>query len=269
MKKYTKFTIFIALILTICSFFCNAKPFSKHEKHAKADVVPSELELQEYQKLEHGIPTSIPSTESNDEYFEKTDTIPSENYTVVIDAGHGGPDPGSIGYKTKVYEASLNLKISKMLEEKLKSSKINVVMTRETDAALAEGRGRAFKKRDMEMRKDIIKDVRPNMVISIHQNSYTSHNLRGAQVFYDKSSDISKQIADLIQKEFQNSLPNANKSISPGDYYMLKCTAAPSVIVECGFLSNADEEALLLSEAYQQKIVDAIYLGIINFLQTK
>ena len=89
-----------------------------------------------------------------------------------------------------------------MLKEKLEDAGINVILTRSTDSALAEGRGKSFKKRDMELRKEIIKKVRPNMVISLHQNSFTNHTLRGAQVFYDKTSEISKQIADMIQKEF-------------------------------------------------------------------
>ena len=142
-------------------------------------------------------------------------------------------------------------------------------MTRSSSEALAEGRGKAFKKRDMEMRREIIKNTRPNMVVSIHQNSFTNHSLKGAQVFYDKTSEISKEIAGFIQKEFQSQLQNANKSISPGDYYMLKCTSAPSVIVECGFLSNAEEEQLLQTEEYQEKIINSIFLGIMNFLQIK
>ncbi len=197
------------------------------------------------------------------------DTVPSRNYTVVIDPGHGGTDPGSIGYKTKVKEAELNLKLSKMLQKKLEGAGINVVMTRENEKSLAEGAGKGYKKRDMELRKELIKKIRPNMVLSIHMNSYTKHNLRGAQVFYDKTSDISKQIAESIQEEFLKSLDHSNKCTSPGDYYMLKCSAAPSVIVECGFLSNEEEEKLLLNEAYQEKIVDAIYLGIVKFLQIK
>lgn len=200
---------------------------------------------------------------------EPVDTVPSRNYTVVIDPGHGGTDPGSIGYKTKVHEADINLKLSKMLKEKLDSAGINVVMTRETDASLAEGAGKLFKKRDMQLRKDLIKKIRPNMVISIHQNSYTNHSLRGAQVFYDKTSDISKQIADYIQGEFIENLDHGNKCTSPGDYFMLKCTSAPSVIVECGFLSNVEEEKLLQTDDYQEKIVDCIYMGIVKFLQIK
>lgn len=198
-----------------------------------------------------------------------TDTVPSRNYTVVIDPGHGGTDPGSIGYKTKVHEDELNLKMSKLLKSKLEDAGINVVMTRETDASLADGAGKAFKKRDMELRKDLIKKVRPNMVISLHQNSYTNHKLRGAQVFYDKTSDTSKQIAEYIQKQFLKNLEHSNKTTSPGDYFMLKCTTAPSVIVECGFLSNEEDEKLLLTDAYQEKIINCIYLGIVEFLQIK
>lgn len=205
--------------------------------------------------------------------FEKnliteTDTVPSRNYTVVIDAGHGGSDPGSIGYKTKVRESDLNLKLSKMLKNKLESAGINVVMTRTTDDSLVEGAGKKWKKKDMEKRKELIKQIRPNMVISIHQNSYTNHSLRGAQVFYDKTSDISRQIAESIQEEFKSSLDHGNKYASPGDYFMLKCTYAPSVIVECGFLSNEAEEKLLISPEYQEKITNCIYIGIIKFLQT-
>ena len=199
--------------------------------------------------------------------IKEVDTVPSHNYTVVIDAGHGGSDPGSIGYKTKIHEADLNLKLSKMLQEKLKASGINVVMTRTNEHALLEGSGKKWKQEDMRLRKELIKNVRPNMVISLHQNSYTNHSYRGAQVFYDKTSDISKEIADFIQTEFKKDLNKSIKATSPGDYFMLKCTYAPSVIVECGFLSNEEDEILLLSEDYQEKIINCIYKGIINFLQ--
>lgn len=200
---------------------------------------------------------------------KEVDTVPSHNYTVVVDAGHGGTDPGSIGYKTKVHEADLNLKLSKMLAEKLKSAGINVVMTRTDKNAMLEGSGKKWKQEDMQLRKQLIKEIRPNMVISLHQNSYTNHSFRGAQVFYDKTSDISKEIADFIQTEFKNTLDKSIKATSPGNYFMLKCTYAPSVIVECGFLSNAEDEKLLLNEDYQNKIVNCIYKGIINFLQKK
>lgn len=269
MKKITNFTVYLTFVFIFCGFFIfNLTPNSKSFGVFKPtqNILPLESELQEYQNLEHSVPTT---TENDTSFFEPTDTIPSRNYTVVIDPGHGNPDPGSIGYKTKVLESQLNLKLSKMLKDKLEDAGINVVLTRETENGLAEGRGKAFKKRDMEMRKEIIKKTRPNLVLSIHQNSYTNHTLKGAQVFYDKSSEISKQIAESIQQQFITHLENSNKCTSPGDYYMLKCSSAPSVIVECGFLSNAEEEQLLQTEEYQQKIVDALYYGIVNFLQTK
>lgn len=264
MKKITKIITFLTFVITFCTFFNMLTSCFN-----TAWCFPTELELKEYQELEHGLSTSVIYQKDDSFNISNTDTVPSKSYTVVLDAGHGGSDPGSIGYKTKVKEADLNLKLVKLLEKKLESSGINVVLTRTTDSALAEGRGKAFKKQDMANRKELIKSIRPNMVISLHQNSSTNHGFRGAQVFYDKTSEISKQIADLIQKEFNKTLDSGKKYTSPGDYYMLKCTSAPSVIVECGFLSNAEEEQLLLNENYQEKIINSIYLGIINFLQIK
>lgn len=194
-------------------------------------------------------------------------TPPSVGYTIVVDPGHGGIDPGSIGYKTKVKESELNLKFSLMLAEKLRAVGIRVIMTRTDDSSLASGlTGKAFKKEDMRLRKELINKLRPNMVISLHMNSYTNHVLRGAKVFYDKTSDISRGIAESIQSQFAENLEASNNVASVGDYYMLKCTESPSIICECGFLSNARDEQLLLDEKYQEKIVDCIFKGIINFL---
>lgn len=194
-------------------------------------------------------------------------TPPSVGYTIVVDPGHGGIDPGSIGYKTKVKESELNLKFSLMLAEKLRAVGIRVIMTRTDDSSLASGlTGKAFKKEDMRLRKEMINKLRPNMVVSVHMNSYTNHVLRGAKVFYDKTSEISRGIAESIQNQFAENLEASNNVASVGDYYMLKCTESPSIICECGFLSNARDEQLLLDEKYQEKIVNSIFVGIINFL---
>ncbi len=194
-------------------------------------------------------------------------TPPSIGYTIVVDPGHGGIDPGSIGYKTKVKESDLNLKLSQMLAEKLRSVGIRVIMTRTDNNSLATGtEGKSFKKEDMKLRKEMIDKIRPNMVISIHMNSFTNHVLRGAKVFYDKKSDISRGVAESIQEQFSQNLEASNNVASVGDYYMLKCTESPSIIVECGFLSNARDEQLLLNEKYQEKIANCVFVGIINFL---
>lgn len=196
----------------------------------------------------------------------QTDSPPSVGYTIVIDPGHGGIDPGSIGYKTKTRESDLNLKISLMLADKLRAVGVRVIMTRTDDNALAEGTGKEFKKKDMQLRKEMIDRIRPNMVISVHMNSYTNHILRGAKVFYDKTSEISRKIAESIQSQFAQNLEASNNVASVGDYYMLKCTQSPSIIAECGFLSNARDEQLLLDSSYQEKIVNCIFVGVLNFL---
>lgn len=190
----------------------------------------------------------------------------SLDFSVVIDAGHGGLDPGSIGYKTKVKESDVNLSVAKKLEEKLKVAGFRVVMTRQDENGLYGLSTKNYKKRDMQKRKEIIKEANPDMVISVHMNSYIRHNLRGAQVFYDKNSPVSESLALSIQDQFAAKLEKSDKGISIGDYYMLKCTDAPSVITECGFLSNEDDEKLLLSDSYQEKIAECIFIGVINFL---
>ena len=195
-----------------------------------------------------------------------TEDAPSMNYTIVIDAGHGFPDPGSIGRISKVKEAEINLKIANMLATKLQKLGIKIVMTRSGDNGLYGLYSTNYKKRDMAKRKEVIEQTKPNMVVSIHMNSFTNSKLRGAQVFYDKSSEISRNLALSIQTFFKDELPSSDKGVSVGDYFMLKCTTAPSVICECGFLSNSEDEALLLTESYQDKVATCIYKGILNFM---
>lgn len=194
---------------------------------------------------------------------------PSMGYTIVIDPGHGGLDPGSIGYKTRVRESDVNLAISKKLQIALSDAGMTVVMTRTTEEGLYGLSTNNYKKRDMAKRKEIIQQIRPNMVISVHMNSYIKHNLRGAQAFYDKNSEISKKLALAVQEQFAENLEESDKGVSVGDYYMLKCTQSPSIIAECGFLSNEEDEKLLLDPNYQDKIVSCIVAGVISFLNIK
>lgn len=196
----------------------------------------------------------------------ESSTDESLDFTVVVDAGHGGVDPGSIGYKTKVKESEVNLAVAKKLEEKLKKIGIRVIMTRPDEHGLYGLSTTNYKKRDMQKRREIIEETRPDIVVSVHMNSYVRHNLRGAQVFYDKSSPISETLALSIQDQFAGRLVKSDKGIAIGDYYMLKCTDSASVIAECGFLSNEEDEKLLISEEYQEKIADCIFVGIVNYL---
>ena len=194
---------------------------------------------------------------------------PNIGFTIVIDPGHGGLDPGSIGRVSKVKEAEINLSISNQLADLLKRVGISVVLTRTNENGLYGLYSTNYKKRDMAKRKEIIEKIKPNMVISVHMNSFTNTKLRGAQVFYDKTSSISRELALSIQQFFTAELPASDKGVSVGDYFMLKCTEAPSVICECGFLSNAEDEKLLLTPDYQFKVANCIYKGVVNFLNLK
>lgn len=179
------------------------------------------------------------------------------NRTVIIDAGHGGEDPGAIG-SSGAYEKDINLNIALKLQQFIEQSGGVVLMSRVDDAKM-EG----SKSNDMKLRKKLREDNDGDIFISIHLNSYPSESCKGAQTFY-ASDERSKVLAEKIQKNMVDILDESNTRIAKKltDVYLLKNVNIPSVIVECGFLSNSAEEKLLLDEEYQSKIAMAIYLGI-------
>ena len=184
--------------------------------------------------------------------------------TLVIDAGHGGMDPGKVGING-VLEKDINLKIATKLRDKLIGSGINVVMTRESDDGLYSDSDSGKKMADLKKRVDIINNSDAALLVSIHQNSFTSEDVTGAQVLYYSNSDLSKEIAKFVQDnmvaKLQDNKPRVEKE--NGSYYILKKTQIPAIIVECGFLSNYDEAERLASEEHQNEVVDAISEGII------
>ena len=186
---------------------------------------------------------------------------------IVLDAGHGGIDGGVSGVRSGIKESELNLKVVKKLEKYLIDAGMVVYLTRNSDAGLYGVANSSLKRKDMENRKKIIEKVKPNLVISIHMNNYSVSTRRGAQVFYNSDNDKSKVLAKSIQDNF-NSMPEATRecSVLAGDYYIIKCTCYPSVIAECGFLSNPEEEALLLTDSYQDSLAYNIFKGISTYL---
>ncbi len=200
-------------------------------------------------------------------YFTvKATNSPSLGYTIIIDPGHGGVDPGSVGRKTEVTESELNLKISLKLSDILKKSGFNVILTRKNADGLYGTYSAGYKKRDMTARKDIILKHKADAVISIHMNSFTTSTHRGAQVFYNTQNKESENLAKHIQSVFKSDLPESDKGTSIGDYYILKCTNIPTVLCECGYLSNPSDEALLVTEEYQEKVANSIYKGLVAYL---
>ena len=117
-------------------------------------------------------------------------------------------------------------------------------------------------------RCDLINDSKPLLTVSIHQNSYTSPEIKGAQVFYYTTSSESQKLAEIIQRTLveQADPENHRKEKANDSYYMLKRTSSPIVIVECGFLSNPEEAEKLSDEEYQQKMADAVCMGIFEYL---
>lgn len=186
---------------------------------------------------------------------------------VVLDAGHGGIDVGVSGVLTKVPESEINLKIVKKLERYLSDAGMIVVLTRSSDAGLYGLATQNRKKKDMQKRKEIIENAKPNLVVSIHLNEYSVSSRRGAQVFYKPNDGNGKKLALSVQSSF-NSMEEAVRSCSAltGDYYILNCSEYPSIIAECGFLSSPEDEALLITDEYQDAIAYAIFKGIVEYL---
>ena len=193
--------------------------------------------------------------------------IVSNKFKIVLDAGHGGIDSGAIGIRTGAKESEINLEIVKKLEKKLLSAGINVLLTRNSQAGLYGVVSSSLKRKDMEKRRDIINDFKPNLIISVHLNKYSVSSRRGAQVFYKENDEVSKILANCVQKNFNSMKESIREfSILTGDYYILNCTKYPGIIAECGFLSNPEEEALLITDKYQDELANNIFKGIIEFM---
>ena len=190
-----------------------------------------------------------------------------QRMTIVIDAGHGGIDGGVVGRVTKTKESDINLSVSRLLQAEFEEAGFLVVQTRPTEAGLYGSATTGYKKRDMQKRSEIIHENAPAAVISVHQNFFPVSSRRGAQAFFRESNALSRMLACSIQTAL-NEMPECIVRSEPlkGDYYVLNCSDYPSVIVECGFLSNAADEALLVTQAYQQRIAEVICQGTIAFL---
>lgn len=191
----------------------------------------------------------------------ETSAVPKVGKTVVIDAGHGGMDGGVVGVNSGIKESEINLAIAKSLRHFLVRNGYDVVMTRETPDGLYAATDKNKKLADMQARRDVIRAVNPDLVISVHQNFYPRGEISGAQVFYCGDSEQSKAAAETMQTALNREL-NCDRAAKTGDYYILNCTEFPSVIVECGFLSNAADEKKLVTATYQEKVAYSIYSSV-------
>ena len=182
---------------------------------------------------------------------------------VVIDAGHGGYDPGVLGTGDS-QEADINLVIAKKLEEYCRQAGMTVLMSRTTDQALAD-----TKAEDLRLRAQLGESA--DLFISLHCNGYPdSDTLHGVQVFYQKGNEAGQLLAETIQSSLQQTLENTDRTALPhSDSYLLKHITAPAAIVEMGFLSNPEEETLLQNETYQWQMAWGIYQALNTFFQVE
>ena len=197
--------------------------------------------------------------------YMATSAMPKLKHTIVIDAGHGGRDGGSVGVDGSV-EKDLNLEYAKSLQKLLTNAGIKVVMTRSGDTGLYNESADNKKLSDMRKRRDIINNSTPDLVISIHMNSFPLDSCQGAKTFYQIGSDASFEVAKKIQSCLSYYMSNTTKTVSEGDYYILNCTKYTSVLVECGFVSSPEEVKLLNNKDYREKFTYSIYRGIMIYL---
>ena len=191
-----------------------------------------------------------------------------EKIKIVLDAGHGGIDGGVSGRTTGVKESDINLSVTLFLKETLTDMGFDVALTRKTEAGLYDTATKGFKRRDMQKRKEIIQAEEPSLVLSVHQNYYPSKTTRGGQVFYRKDGAESKAFALALQERLNGLYAGQGakaRNASAAEYFMLECTEAPSALVECGFLSNEKDEALLTDKAFQKKLAGVLAAGIVDF----
>ena len=194
----------------------------------------------------------------------------TEQFCVVIDAGHGGDDPGKIGINGAL-EKEVNMQIAEKLKMFLEASDVKVVMTRESDGGLYDENASNKKVQDMKRRIQIIEEAQPNLAVSIHQNSYHQELVSGGQVFYYTGSVKGKRLAETVQRRFDYVLgaQNTRKAKENSSYYLLLHVKCPIVIVECGFLSNWQEAARLNSPEYQDRMAWTIHMGVMEYLNTR
>ena len=182
--------------------------------------------------------------------------------TIIVDAGHGMPDGGTVGYSGTI-EQEINLKISKKTKEVLEGKGYRVILTREDEDSLAKSEDETIRKmkvEDMHLRKKIMEESDADLFISIHMNSYPDKSVSGLRFFYSANHPEIKGLAELMQKDISNITGAKAYTIKAADkdLFLMKNPPIPAILAECGFLTNPEEEKKLREQKYQEKIAWAI-----------
>lgn len=196
-----------------------------------------------------------------------SEDFPLMGKVIVVDAGHGGRDPGTI-YGT-IYEKDINLMISKALEEELSKKGAVVYMIREDDSDLSSQWDKRKKRGDLYRRILFIEDEKKDtdLYLSIHINWYRNTRWGGAEVLYNGINPNNKVLGEQLMKQFKADF-KTKRSLKTTDLYIYRNTNVPGVLIECGFLSNPNERYLLRQKDYQEKLSKSITNAVIAYFQT-
>lgn len=196
------------------------------------------------------------------------DTLPLSGWRILVDPGHGGYDGGAKARDSGVWEKVINLAVAQQVEKCLIDRGAAVFMTRTEDEDLCTDdrpANKTMKREDMENRIALAVEAKVDMVLSIHMNEYRQRSQSGPQVFYRQGCDSGRLLAGAMQEALITALaPKKERSAMAGDYFILQLDI-PSVLIECGFISNAEEEKLLLSSDYQARLGQAIANGVESY----
>ncbi|MCM3164431.1 N-acetylmuramoyl-L-alanine amidase CwlD [Metabacillus litoralis] len=207
---------------------------------------------------------------SDNKSFESWN-LPLTGKVIYIDPGHGGPDGGAVGSDT--LEKDISLSISLIIRDYLQEQGALVLLTREEDVDLAEEDTTGYSRRkaeDLKKRVKIINESEADLFLSIHLNAIPSAKWSGAQTFYSGRYIENENIAKYIQDELRRNLENTERVAKPIDgVYLLKNLEKPGALVEVGFLSNPEEEKLLQTQSYQDKVAASIYNGVLRYFSNE
>jgi len=201
----------------------------------------------------------------------KTNATPITNKTVILDAGHGLPDEGAVGF-TGTTEQAINLEIVLKLQKLIEQSGSKVILTRSDENGIYSADSTSLRNKkisDIKNREYIVDNSNADIFISIHLNKYQDSKYSGWQTFYQSKIDNSKLLATSIQNELNNNINNDNKRVPMAikGVYLMEHISIPGVVVECGFISNPNEEELLKQETHQSKLAWGIYTGVKKYFQ--
>lgn len=231
----------VMILLMICGCLYIRDFFRRNENESstqKADVVRETISGVEEDELD-------------------ADLSGEENHMVVLDAGHGGEDGGTV--EQAATEKEINLAVVLKLKELLEEQGIRVVLTRDKDIFMK-----------LEERVQIANGEKADLFISIHCNYYEKDSsIYGLECYYCKSGEEGKHYAERIMETIEESKNIVSRNVKPADYYILKNTTVPAVLVEIGYLSNYNERNQLMSEEYQEKLAGELVKGIVKGMEEK